>query len=186
MIDLEFGELPRFIVVEGEGVEVETSFRAWLRFGRLAAEHGIVSPHILKGEPHGDWRPAAVEFYKSDNPCPRDFGGGEERAVDLALDGDYVVGAFQQAYGIDLTEGDMHWHRFLALLRSLPSDTKLMEIASYRTWRKRNTTQDAIMRELRREWALPAKDRPMPRVSKAAQDFLDANEQHIRELMREV
>ena len=45
--------------------------------------------------------------------------------LDYRCDADYIVGAFQQAYGIDLTADKVHWWRFKALLHALPPETPL-------------------------------------------------------------
>lgn len=182
MIDLEFSELPTCIVVDGEEVPVKTSFRVWLRFGRLLETYGVASASVLATPCRGDWGPAALEFYecKTATPKPRDT---LTRTLDLTLDGDYIVGAFQQAYGIDLTTGDMHWHRFLALLRSLPQETKLAEIIGYRAWRPSRKKQEAALRELHDAWELPPKDAQPWHLSEGASDFLAANEQHAREIL---
>lgn len=180
MIDLEWDHLPDSILVDGREVAVHTSFRVWLRFGRLLEERGVASAAVLKEPCGGDWLPAALEFYRSENVTPRGSDGAQ-RLIDLTLDGDYIVGSFQQAYGIDLTEGDMHWHRFLALLRSLPEDTKLMRIAGWRGWRKSRRSQESIMRQLRGEWALPPRDGDAGLgLRREAGDFLDANEAQLR------
>lgn len=181
MIDLEFDALPDTLVVDGEDVKVHTSFRVWLRFGRLLHECQIPDPAVLVEPCEGNWVPAALEFYMSENATPNG-GGSTARTMDLALDGDYVVGSFQQAYGIDLTCGDMHWHRFLALLRSLPGDTKLVEIAGYRAWVKSKRSQESMMRELRNQWALPAKREELP-VREEADQWLDKNEGHLRDVL---
>lgn len=178
MIDLEFAALPDSIVVDGRDVKVHTSFRVWLRWGRMLTRRGIALGTVLAEPCDGHWLEPAIEFYKSENPTPR--GKDNRRLIDVAMDGDYVVGSFQQAYGIDLTQEDMHWHRFLALLRSLPSDTKLMEVAGYRAWKRSKRSQESVMHELKEEWALPATDWDRP-VSQGASDFLDANEAHLRE-----
>ena len=47
-------------------------------------------------------------------------------------DADYIVGAFQQAYGIDLTADKVHWWRFKALLHALPPETPLGKIVEIR------------------------------------------------------
>lgn len=156
MIDLACPELPDTLLVDGEEVRVHTSFRDWLRFGRTLRELRICDPAVLVDVPDGDWRPAALEFYGSPVETPRRLSAQGPRTLDLDLDGDYVVGSFMSAYGIDLTSRDMHWHLFLALLRSLPGDTKVAEIGRYRAWRKDTRSQDAVMREAQREWALPA------------------------------
>ena len=158
-IDLERDALPHTLVCDGgKTVEVDTSFRAWLRWGRLLAA-GVLTFDVLVGEPQEGWVQAATEFYNSPVVTPRSTGGGGERAqaMDFALDGDYIVGAFQQAYGIDLTTGDMHWHRFLALVRSLPSEVRLSSIVDARLYDERDEkrTHKQAMREARERWRLP-------------------------------
>ena len=130
MIDLEQDALPSALVVDGEEHPVKTSFRVWMRWGRIAQEHEVCDPSIFVGEPpRGRWAEAAKEFYRSECPTP---------------------------HGIDLTTGDMHWHRFLALWRGLPSDTRLAEIIGHRTWAKSRRSPDSVREELREQWSLPA------------------------------
>ena len=142
---------------------MDTSFRSWLRFGRILEETGLCDPSVLLGEvPEGsDWRPAALEFLDERPSTPRPTGKPQARAYDLDEDAAYLVGSFQQAYGIDLTDPalSMHWHRFLALLRSLPQNTKLAEIAGYRTWSRADEkrSHESKMAELRTAWTLPDK-----------------------------
>lgn len=160
-IDLRMRGLPASIAVGGEWVPVETGFRAWLDFGE-ALRSGCASLAVFPGgAPDGDWMPAAMEFYESRNEFPRGRGGSG--AVDMLLDGDYIAAAFQQAYGIDLTDPatDMHWHRFLALFRGLPEDTLMSKIMGWRTWRKpdRKPSPDREARERREAWALPERGR---------------------------
>lgn len=182
MIDLEFAHLPDTLIVEGREVPIHTSFRVWLRFGRLAEERGIASAAVLKEPCEGDWVTPALEFYRSENATPRSQSNA--RVLDLTLDGDYIAGSFQAAYGIDLTSEDMHWHRFLALLRSLPDDSKLMTIVGYRGWRKSSASHDSIMRKMRDDWALPPKDETSWDLSEGASAFLDANEARAREKLQ--
>lgn len=164
MVDLRFADLPDEIEVGGEWAAVRTGFREWMAFG-WAAERGLADSGVFPGEPpDGDWLPAALEFYRSENPCPRGGRAGGARPYDYVADGDYIVAAFQQAYGIDLTDPglEMHWHRFLALFRGLPEDTRMARIIGYRTWAKRGRgeTAESEARALRDEWALPPVDAP--------------------------
>ena len=55
-------------------------------------------------------------------------------SIDMDQDSELIYAAFLQAYGIDLykEQGRLHWFQFLALLRSLPSDTRMAEIAGIR------------------------------------------------------
>lgn len=167
MIDLRFDGLPGSLVVDGEAVPVNTDFRAWIAFG-YAAERGIADLRIFQDgtAPAGEWREAAAEFYESPNPFPRGGAEGGERVLDLVLDGDFIVAAFQQAYGIDLTDPglSMHWHRFLALLRGLPDDTALSRVMGFRGWRADDGRKgrEREMRERRAAWALPPIEESLP------------------------
>lgn len=156
-IDLERDDLPHTLVCKGGvTVEVETSFRIWMRWGRLLAA-GVLTHDVLKELPQEGWLEAAQEFFNSPVATPRSAATEHARAVDFAMDGDYIVGAFQQAYGIDLTQGDMHWHRFLALFRSLPAEVRLSSIVDARLYDERDEkrSQKQVMREARERWRLP-------------------------------
>ena len=56
------------------------------------------------------------------------------RAMDFAEDADYIYAAFRQAYGIDLYKerGRLHWAHFIALLKALPDQTRMSQVASLR------------------------------------------------------
>lgn len=163
MIDLRFPELPRFIVCEHGRFEVDTSFRTWIEFERIARECGAAWPGIFACSPPtcDDWVEAALEFLASPNATPSSTGGSAERAIDYILDGEYIAASFQSAYGIDLTCADMHWHRFKALLNGLPDDSKMAQIIAFRTYAKppKGEDHDARMMRSKRAWALPDPDR---------------------------
>lgn len=58
---------------------------------------------------------------------------GEPPAMDIKSDWEYIYAGFIQAYGIDLYSSDMHWFLFRALLKGLPQNTRMAEIARIRT-----------------------------------------------------
>lgn len=79
-------------------------------------------------------------------------------AFDYRCDAPYIVAAFQQAYGIDLTTEKMHWFRFRALFAALPEDTLMAKIMG---WRSDDLADyEGSMREhyaaLKERFALPA------------------------------
>ena len=88
-----------------------------------------------------------------------------KQSMDLEQDREYIRAGFRQAYGINLEDeyGRMHWMEFLGLLESLPSDTKMAEIASIRVQPipkrdKYNASQvDALIRAKR---AVALKQKP--------------------------
>ena len=163
MIDLERRNLPTCLVSDGgEVAHIETGFRTWLKFQRLLTDERLLWLGIFPAEtpPKWNWIPAALEFLRSENPTPRSVSGkSSRRTLDMFADGDYLVASFQQAYGIDLTDAglDMHWHRFLALLRGLPKDTKLAEIMGWRAYERRDSKRkpEEVYTDLREMWALP-------------------------------
>lgn len=162
MIDLEQEALPDSIMLDdGAWATVLTDFRVWLRFGRCLTDLHVWWPGIFPdgAAPGGGWHDGAIEFWQSPVPCPHGSGRKEGvRTLDMAADSDYIVGSFQQAYGIDLTDPalDMHWHRFQALVRSLPQDTIVSRIVGWRSWTPTRSRKkpDEAARQLRDAWSL--------------------------------
>lgn len=159
MIDLRFKELPSCIECDGSFYALNTDFRVWIAFDAFLRE-GVLWDGIFSDEvPSGEWREAAKEFFLSKNATPKDAGKSTDRAIDYILDGDYIVAAFQQAYGIDLTSIEyLHWHRFSALLKGLPDETKLAQIMGYRVFKPDNKKLEDRMRENKAMWALPVRE----------------------------
>lgn len=145
MADLLLEPLP----TEWEGRAIDWDFRPmiWLsnQYQRgQAKEHPMElateALHRFYREPISQQEaPDAYEgllrFYHGAS-LPGDTGTGSnsgEIALDFAWDAEYLTGAFQQAYHLDLTMKRIHWWRFLALLKSLPEDTTLAKIIGWRT-----------------------------------------------------
>lgn len=164
MIDLRNKGLPSCLEWEGGSCDILTDFRTWIEFGqRLIEEHKVwfgIFPDMRP--PDGEeWVMAAIAFYRSPNPIPRQTRTPSNvRAFDYVTDGEFIVASFQQAYGIDLTSCDMHWHRFKALFDGLPDDCKLSKIIGYRMWRAGDEKRkhEDFMREQQAAWALPLID----------------------------
>lgn len=179
MIDLRNRALPDCLVVDGERYPIETDFRIWIAAESVLEEQGVIYDSIFKGEkPDGEsWVPAALAFLACRNDLPRQVKRSERvKTVDFVQDGELIVAAFRQAYGIDLTDPalEMHWHLFLALFRGLPSDTVMAQVMGMRSWRKDTRKSDDINRDRRRMWSLPDKAR-----ERAKADVLKSfNEKH--------
>ncbi len=150
MADLLLNALPETM---WEGRKINADFRpmVWLanQYLRGAAEK----------DPLGFTLGAFRRFYGEEIPAPqsadafqsmlRFYAGGEAAtpearrstaagscdavAFDYASDASYIVAAFQQAYGIDLTREKVHWWRFRALFLGLPEDTLMHKIMHWRT-----------------------------------------------------
>lgn len=105
-----------------------------------------------------------IEFYRageqtaagtSDQP---DSAPASPPAFDYQCDAGYIVAAFQQAYGIDLTREKVHWFRFRALFAALPEDTLMAKIMSWRTMdlSEYEGSMRAHYADLQERFALPA------------------------------
>lgn len=96
--------------------------------------------------------------------------GSYEIAFDYASDAPYIVAAFQQTYGIDLTTSTMHWWRFRALFLSLPEDTLMHKIMCWRTADLSGMQSEERQRYelLRGAYALPAEVKGGRRIATVA------------------
>lgn len=158
-------KLPDCLEVAGGLFDIETDFRTWIQVGKLLEEPKpdwaqiaclVFTGESMPGDP--SWAEQVAEFYVNKNATPHDVAHrSTARAYDYVEDGEYIVAAFQQAYGIDLTDESlkMHWHRFLALFRGLPGSTFMSDVMSARTWREDKRKHESIMQERKRIWSLP-------------------------------
>lgn len=69
---------------------------------------------------------------------------------DPGFDGELILSSFLVHYGIDLTEVGMHWWKFLALLRALPSDSDFMKVVRLRSCDTTKIGDDEMRRRVRR------------------------------------
>lgn len=114
-----------------------------------------------------------IEFYiageQAAEPTSNDAASGPDKGptFDYRCDAPYIVAAFQQAYGIDLTTAKLHWFRFRALFAALPEDTLMAKIMSWRTMDL--SEYEGSMRDryadLQERFALPAELRGVQPVS---------------------
>ena len=159
MIDLHKKKLKDSILVNGEDYAIRTDFRYWLCFARTLKEAKSVMDFdfIYNGNAPAD-RSTGFEglasFYNPPAPLPRPDGSGGGKVVDFAQDADLIFSAFWEQYGIDLTEKDLHWHKFLALFRGL-HDTKLNEVMGYRCHDEGDKSDfKKFMARMKAAWAL--------------------------------
>ena len=99
-----------------------------------------------------------LEFYTNPNATPRGDSNDTTPIIDYVEDGEYIVGSFMQAYGIDLTICDMHWHMFKALLLSLPENSKMKQIMQMRSYKKSNISYEKQQENLKNAWELHKKE----------------------------
>lgn len=159
MIDLT-AKLPDSLIVGGHPYTVLTDFRIWLRLNEMVQDDFELmdTSFIFADEiPTESWIEPMFEFLASPNATPKQ-SRSNKKLYDFLQDGDYIFGSFMQAYGIDLTESHMHWHKFKALFASLPDETKMARIIGYRSYEHSNKSADDAMRELRDAWELPREE----------------------------
>lgn len=82
------------------------------------------------------------------------------RILDYEADQAYIVSAFQQQYGIDLTVENIHWWKFKMLFNGLTEKTKMVKIMKYRAMEidpKMPEKQRKFYQEMKILYALPDK-----------------------------
>lgn len=168
MIDLRKRELPDTIVVDGSSFRIKTDFRYWIEFSERIKDGTatiIDLSFVLDDVPaltlllnQDEFLKALYVFYNNPNSTPKNTGNDKEQVVDYILDGEYIVGSFYNAYHIDLTSVEMHWHLFKALFVSLPDDCMIKKIMGYRAYKKTDEKYETQLQKLKAIWSLPTPD----------------------------
>lgn len=171
MIDLTTKTLPNTLRVAGRDYSIYTDFRVWIRFFNELHSGALKDlSYLFKNECPVYVRPEELRVFAAPkNSLPRKTYGTDDGAVviDYEIDGDLIVAAFWQQYGIDLTTVDMHWHIFLALLHGL-TGTKLDTVMSYRAYRKDSRKNVDHYEEMKNAWRI---DRITPEEQVMLDDF---------------
>ena len=83
----------------------------------------------------------------------------EKLIYDYEFDAPYIYGAFLSQYGLDLQDIKyLHWWKFQAMFKSLPSTQKIVEIMGYRatnTSEIKDNRERARIQKLQSIYALP-------------------------------
>ena len=168
MIDLTKKAMPNTVTVDGKAYSIYTDFRVWIGFleeTKKMTPKGIDVSYLFKNDMPDKCDIASLMVFASPhNELPR--GSGTDAIVlDYKIDSDFIVAGFLEHYGIDLTTvDDLHWHKFLALLRGLT--IQLKDIMQYRSYRKDDRNVD-VYEELRRAWEI------IPPLTEEEQEELD-------------
>ena len=178
--------LPKTVNVNGSPFLIKTNFSIGIAFNKLMLDRNIPNYEKIiraihlwyykdKMPPHK----TPKEIYYAFNAIMWFFTMGEEdlegetnesshkntrirtgakNILDYDYDQSYIVGAFQQLYGIDLTVENIHWWRFKMLFNSLTKETKMVEIMGYRSMEinpKWQEDQRKFYQEMKMLYALP-------------------------------
>ena len=175
MIDLTNKGLPNVIEINGKPFSIYTDFRVWMRFEisvvhlKLEGGNGLDVGYLFKNE-----RPTFFDisdlfvFSRPKNVLPREIGHGSDViALDYEIDSDLIYSAFLGQYGIDLIDiEELHWHKFLALLRGLNDSTLLRQVMQYRCYEKTSRKDVDPYEKLRDMWSIEY-------ITKEEQDEID-------------
>ena len=160
MMDLTRKSLPNVVMINGREYSIYTDFRLWMRFeievSKMKTTDNIDVSYLFKNEkPRYCNLEELFVFAKPANELPRNFKHSNVRVLDYEVDAELIFSAFLEQYGIDLFEiEELHWHKFLALLKGLNDSTRLREVMGYRSYEKSNEKNRDIYAELRAAWAL--------------------------------
>jgi len=159
--------LPSAVIAGGETYHICTGFRYGILLTELFAEDDadaigkaglglrIFSPALYDAVQAGrvgagEAFSALLWFYS----CGRGQKGGrrekKEPVLDFSFDGERIYAAFRQVYGVDLREEDLHWWKFMALLRCLPPECELMRVVRLRMTDTAQIGDDAVRKQIRR------------------------------------
>ncbi len=146
-MNLLLDPLPDSVVVGGLEYPIRTDFRDWMLFEQLIlAKDSGDDPRFQMLEWYECEPPptldaallALLDFYKANRREAKEpqqkstLKKPTPRAYDFDVDAGLIYAAFWQAYHIDLTQADMHWWKFCALMDALPHDTEFVRAMGYR------------------------------------------------------
>lgn len=161
MIDLTKKKLQNSIIIDNEVFEIKTDFRYWLRFLEIINQVDatlqdldfLYIDDVPKDRLKGLQELVKFAYPKEELPNREYCEQSDVIMFDYKIDGSMIFASFWQCYKIDLTEIDLHFHKFLALFNSL-QNTRLNEIMSYRSYKKDNESYETRMRRLQNQWEI--------------------------------
>lgn len=164
MIDLKQRGLPNTITVDGEPYSIYTDFRVWIRLTeelkKLKKGEYIDVSYIFKNRfPNSIKINDLIAFLNPPAELPRSMGDASDAiAIDYTIDADLIWAAILGQYGIDLLDvEELHWWKFLAMIRGLNESTKMREIMGYRCYQKKMDKDDPY-EKLRIAWEIIPED----------------------------
>lgn len=145
--------LPEYVTIDGEEYFIDTNFRNGIIFEKIAFSDIPIKNKVAQLLPifYTEQMPrnttvameTIIGFYscgvetKKDTAPQRRKNGNvvlkPKMIYDYFHDAPYIYAAFLGNYGIDLNDIEyLHWWKFHALFRGLPSSAKIVEIMGYR------------------------------------------------------
>lgn len=159
--------VPDHLMITGIRYPIETSFRTWIQFEKLLTENESVQIAEIFGlifkrlSPSYDQYEEAVDEILRFYQCGKEdrlSGGSQKEVFSYDYDDEYIISAFQEQYGIDLENTDMHWWKFHAYMLSLSPNTEFVKIMGYRAVEinaKMSAEQRNFYQKMKRIYKLP-------------------------------
>lgn len=139
---------PKEIEIDGTNFSIDTDFRTWIGINEAMLDISLdpnVRAYLImsvfkKSIPRLETTSLkkVANFLKGPNQeDSKESAHRKSRYIfSFTYDADYIIGAFQECYGIDLINIDyLHWWHFLALLNALNIQCALKQRMYYRSIR---------------------------------------------------
>lgn len=130
---MTYDKPPESLVIDGVEYPINTDFRIWMKFYNAAQKREELESFFEQlALPFSQSAANAVcDFYAE----PMKYGAGKdtgEKVFDFEVDAPSIYSSFFGSYDIDLTDVELHWWKFVSLLRSLPDECEFKRAVHYR------------------------------------------------------
>lgn len=164
-----------FVEIGGKRYGVNTDFRTWLKIAAILTDANMEAGEKIVESVKLCYRrgtlpdnaeeavKAMLDFYvgEKNKAQTREVKTGKVTPMyDFENDSELIFAAFWAQYGIDLTETNLHWHKFMALFSGLGEEHKICKIMEWRAAdisKIKSKEQKAFYRKMQRIYRLPDK-----------------------------
>ena len=164
--------LPDFITVRNKKYRINTSHKVWIVFEELITKEDMplsdkyikIISLCLKDRtlpPSLDETIRELFNFYVISPTHTPTEKNTKKLLDFSYDGDLIYSAFLSQYGIDLTDTDLHWWKFISLFKGLTSDNRICEVMSLRSINPskiQDKEQRAMLSKLQKQFRIPSKE----------------------------
>ena len=152
--------LPNTVICNGRAFSVYTDYRVWMKFEiqLMNWEEGRDFPidFMFKNDvPINIELSELLAFSRPHSELPRKLSDDDVTVIDWEIDAELIYAAILGQYGIDLFEvKDLHWHKFLAMIKGLNESTKLREVMQYRAYKREDSKNVDQFERLKSAWEI--------------------------------
>ena len=153
--------LPNTVICNGRAFSIYTDFRVWMRFEQQIINWREGDPfpidYLFKNDvPVMPDIKDLLAFSRPESPLPRKMSDDDSAIViDWEIDAELIYAAILGQYGIDLFDiEDLHWHKFIAMIKGLSETTKLREVMQYRAYKRDNSKNVDQYERLKSAWEI--------------------------------